>query len=115
MDKHVMNTAPTVDEFNEWFKSAKPNDKYIYFRGETLTFSHMSNKIRQETWYKAVIGEVYLLQRKLGLGKYEFIAVKASNPPIVRLVPFDERPEPNRLRLQNYSARRVKLMERVMS
>lgn len=115
MQKHVINTAPTSEEFNEWLRVSKPNDRFIYFRGETLTYSHMSNKIRQETWHKAVIGDVYLVQRKLALGQYEFIAIKASNPPITRLVPFDERPERNRVRIQNFSSRKVRLIERVMS
>lgn len=111
----MQTNPPTVEEFGSWLSNSKPNDKYIYYKGETLTFSHLTNKIRKETWDRAIEGRIYLLQRKISVGVYEFIAVKASYPPLDRLVPIGEKSEPIKMRIQTYSNRRTKLIERVMS
>lgn len=113
-----MDNPTTVETFLAWVKSAKPNERIIYYRGETLTFSLMTVQIKRETWDKALEGLVYLVQRRLGPGKYEFIAIRSSETPNDKLIPIADagsRIERHSPRLQNYSSKRLSLMERVMS
>lgn len=113
-----MSNPTTVDNFLAWVKAAKPNEKMIYYRGETLTFSLMTTQIKRETWDKALEGRVYLVQKKLGVGLYEFIAIRASDAPANKLIPIADsigRADRHSPRLQTYTNRRINLMERVMS
>ena len=113
-----MENPVSVEHFHLWLRFAKPNDSIVYYRGETLTFSLMTVQIKRETWDKALEGLVYLVQRKLGVGNYEYIAIRASSSPVVKFIPVADggsKIERHSPRLQNYSSRRLSLMERVMS
>ena len=77
-------------EFSAWLKTAKPNSKYTYHLGFSLTDSLLSAEIRKIAWNMACKGDIYLVQKKIQRYEYKFIAVKASSPPIKRLVPFTE-------------------------
>jgi hypothetical protein len=108
--------AITVDRFKDWLVTARPNDKLVYYTGETLTYSLMASHIKKEVWEMALNGHVYLVQKKLGVGLYEFITVKASKSPCMSLIPVRDYSDKNHVsKLQTYTNRQVRLLERVAS
>lgn len=112
-----------VDHFKDWIAAARPNDKYTYHIGFGLFDSFMSGQVRKLAWDRAVDGDIYLVQRRITSGSYEYIAVKASNPPIEYLVPLGEPPPPSmKMPIQRYykytptvgvTTRKPRLLERV--
>lgn len=71
-------------EFNRWLNSAKPRDIFIYYDGEFLPVA-----LHKHVYPIACTGEVYLVQRKYGVGKYQFLAIK-SEYKIAKLIPHGE-------------------------
>lgn len=79
-----------TDKFLTWLVSAKPNQQFVYYEGMSLTDTLLSVVIQKALWSHACRGYVYLVQKKLRVGLYMFIAIKASSPPIKKLVPLAE-------------------------
>lgn len=76
--------------FSQWVINARPNDKYIYFKGFSLTDTFISLELQKLTFSLALKGTIYLVQQKLKVHNYNFIAIKSSLPPNPRLVPFQK-------------------------
>lgn len=74
-------------KFIQWAINAKPNDKYIYFSGFSLADSFISIALQEITFDYACKGLIYLVQQRLKVHSYNFIAVKASITPIYWLIP----------------------------
>lgn len=85
-----INKIKEVEDFIVWFDGSKPNDKYTYFWGESLTYTVISTKLQELTYDYACKGLLYLVRKKEGLNNYKYIAIKASKPPNYRLVPDKE-------------------------
>lgn len=72
--------------FFRWFSIAKPNDIIVYYTGtlaEAIDKSDTNTKeylldIKETMWQYAVEGKLYLFQKKIDTGVYEYIAVKSS-------------------------------------
>ena len=72
--------------FFKWFEAARPNDVIVYYTGELASAIELSDKnvreflldIKETVWQYAVDGKLYLFQKKLETGRYEYIAVKAG-------------------------------------
>lgn len=84
-----MTNALNTGELLEWSKTATPNSKKTYYVGFSLTDTLLSLEIKKQAWELAVKGQVYLVQKKHCVGEYSFIAIKASHPPNIKLVPLD--------------------------
>lgn len=78
--------------FSQWILNAKPNDKYIYFKGFSLMDTFVGIELQGLSYKMACIGSVYLVQQKIGPSEYNFIAVRASTPPFYKLVPTQTEP-----------------------
>lgn len=82
-----------LDKLQDFIFSAKPNEKFIYYEGFSLTDTLLTNELRKILYQYSVNGRVYLVQQKVRNKidpHYVFIAIKASTPPIVKLVPFSD-------------------------
>jgi len=77
---------------SEWAKTAQPGDTYIYATVVHLTDTYASRKIGQQAWSLAIEGTVYLVQRRVPYAipsMFDYIAIKASKPPVRRIVAQD--------------------------
>ena len=78
-----------MSDFKQWITVALPNDKYIYCVGWHLTETIMSEKLRDLAYDYSTKGELYLVQEKTqDRGLINYTAIKASKPPIQKLVPL---------------------------
>lgn len=82
-----MYTTP-YEEFSRWLDTAAPNSKKIYHIGFSTCDSTFSYKVCMLVYKKSIEGQCYLVQRRIGPSKFEFIAVRASKPPVISLLPF---------------------------
>lgn len=76
----------------EWERQASPGDTYTYATVRHLTDSFLSRKIGIEAWKLALKGSIYLVQKRAPYtipSMFDYIAIKASNPPIRSLVALD--------------------------
>jgi len=78
-----------IDELKQWVLNALPNQKYIYFSGWSLSANLLSNVVRELTYEYARKGEVYLVQYR-NQDVTDYIAVKASRPPVFKLLPLTD-------------------------
>lgn len=81
-----------IAELKQWVVNALPNQKYIYFSGWSLSANLLSNRVRELTYEYARKGEVYLVQYR-NQDTTDYIVVKASKPPVYKLIPVSERTE----------------------
>lgn len=72
--------------------NAPPLERFIYYTGLHLTDTILSREVKKLTYELAVNGKVYLVQKKCYsvFGEYDFIAIKASKPPVHKLVPLSD-------------------------
>lgn len=77
-----------LENFNQWLANSKPNEKYVYFNGFSLTDTFISLELQKHTFEYACKGFIYLVQQKLLPHNYNFIAIKASVPAIKSLIPL---------------------------
>ncbi len=76
----------------EWIKTARPGDTYVYATVTHLTDTYASRKIGVQAWKLAIEGAIYLVQHRVQYtipSVFEYIAIKASRPPVRRLVAQD--------------------------
>lgn len=78
-----------LSELKEFINTANPNDKFIYYTGFSLTDSIMAKELKRVTYEYATKGEVYLVQKRFQ-GAFDFIVIKASRPPMYKLVPLSD-------------------------
>lgn len=101
-------TVNTVEEFNEFLTTAFPNDRAIYHTGSGLTNTTYMLVLKHTVWQMAIKGHVYLVQKKLESDKYQFIAIKASENPNKKLIPFpygdEDRPRARKSNVNTYEA-----------
>ena len=78
-----------ADAFIEWYKTAQPGDKFLYYYGEHLHEDRNSEYVRQVAWDYACDGKVYIFQArdKEQTTYFNFIAVKAQYR-LERLIPL---------------------------
>lgn len=77
---------------SEWVRQAPPGAMYTYATVRHLTDSFMARKIGIEAWKMAVKGTIYLVQKRVPMSipsMFDYIAIKASNPPIRSLITSD--------------------------
>ncbi len=71
----------TTPGFHRWLNSAKPNDTTVYYTGDLIAARHEGFVIGVATAamdaYKA--GRVFLTQRRIGEGEFEYIATASSS------------------------------------
>lgn len=97
----------TIEELNNFMTNALPNDRCVYHTGASLTSTTYLMMLKYTIWEMAIKGFVYLVQKKLGPDKYEFMAIKASENPDKRLIPLpvhDDRPRGQRINIYTYNA-----------
>lgn len=83
-----MTWACDIVSFKKFLGTAKPNDKFNYYLGYSLMDSVVAKELQKIAYEQALKGEVYLVQKKVDLNYTEYIMVKASRPPVLRLVPL---------------------------
>lgn len=89
-----MTRVADLDTFNKWVRHANPLDRFTYYIGFGLTDSLLATNVRKHVYKSAIVGEIYLVQKRDREypGHFEFIAIRASKPPVYKLLPFsDER------------------------
>lgn len=88
-----MGYAISLDRLINWLHVAQPNEKMVYYTGETLAASVLTRELRKQVYNLATMGAVYLVQKRLNgdlKGNTDFIAIKASPRPIHKLVPLSD-------------------------
>lgn|SRR5678816_4370325 len=82
-----------IQDIYHWLRDAKPGEIYVYAPSiAALTDNYAAYKLSREVWQLAVDGRIYLVQRRLRpapYGVFDYIAIKASDPPIKKLVTSD--------------------------
>lgn len=81
---------------NEWLEKAKPNDRFIYYTGQSVQDTVLSREVGKQVYKYAIRGAVYLVQHRSSGYYFDFdhYLIKASNPPVYSLVPYaDEKTE----------------------
>lgn len=78
------------EDFSRWIETAAPNSKKIYHVGFSTCDTTYSYKICSFIYKKSIEGQCYLVQRRIGPHKFEFIAIRASKPPVVSLLPYSD-------------------------
>lgn len=104
-----MSECCDINKLKEFIDTSKPNDKFIYYIGIGVTDSILSNEIGRFIYDQSVRGRVYLVTRRVyGYPEFEFIAIKASSPPVYKLLPLPQEKlqEKYRSKLNNYGAKR---------
>lgn len=76
----------------EWIANGKPNEKFIYITGYSASDTIVSSEIASYVYKQAVKGSVYLVRRRCSEDRryFDYIAVKASNPPLKSLLPLPQ-------------------------
>jgi hypothetical protein len=98
-----------LSEFKHFILNAKPNEKFLYYSGLTLTDSIMAKELKKLTYNHASKGDIYLVQKRFQ-DVFDFIAIKASRPPVYRLVPLSDEKLKEATKLpRQYAPRKVKL------
>ena len=77
----------SLKKYKKWLATAKPNDKYTYYEGFCVHENIHGLIIRNEAYKDARKGLVYLTRKKLKHETFEYIAIKASNVPVLNLIP----------------------------
>jgi len=99
-----------LSELKSFINTAKPNDKFIYYTGFSLTQTIMSNELRKITYEYAVKGEVYLVQKRYQ-NTFDFMVIKASKNPIYKLIPFSDEKRKEHLRPVRLQPRKARTYE----
>lgn len=77
---------------SEWVKVALPGEQYVYTTARHLTDEYATRKIGNLAWDFALRGAIYLVQKRVPYSTpsmFDYIAIKASYPPIKSLVAVD--------------------------
>jgi hypothetical protein len=85
----MMSTAGcehlTVTEFQEWMAAAQPGQRIAYAKGALAASIHGAflaehpdaqklSALQEATWHAGATGQVYLVQRRLKPGAFEYFA-----------------------------------------
>jgi hypothetical protein len=85
--------SPQYKSFISWLKDAPPNDKFVYFEGEFVPMRYGSF-----VWDKALTGHVYLVQKRIAIGEFQYIAIRADR--VLRsLIPYSNPKSQKRLKV----------------
>jgi hypothetical protein len=70
-----------ADAFVQWYRTAQPGEKFLYYFGEHLHEDRNSEYVRQIVWDYACDGKVYIFQArdKEHPTNFNFIAVKSRH------------------------------------
>jgi hypothetical protein len=92
----MTSTCCELTALNEWLVRAQPNDKFIYYTGQSVQDTVLSREVGKQVYKYATRGLVYLVQLRSSGYYFDFdhYLIKASNPPAYSLVPYaDEKTE----------------------
>ena len=83
-------------------------DQFTYYMGYSLTDTIMANEVRKLTYKLATEGKVYLVQKRdiEQKGAFWFTIIKASTPPVHKLVPFTDEKRTELLKPHRVSTRK---------
>lgn len=70
------------EKYRNWFRQAKPGDRVVYHVGGHLFGLSKDHPVVRETarraYDDALQGDVFLCQRRVSFGVFEYIAIKLS-------------------------------------
>jgi hypothetical protein len=90
----MMSTAGTqhieAREFQEWLAAARPGERTAYAKGALAASIHTAwlkehpdaqklSALQEATWKAGAKGHVYLVQRRLKPGAFEYLAERATS------------------------------------
>lgn len=107
-----MSNVVKQRELELFATTAKPLDQMVYFWGRHLAETIISQEVQKIAYEYATKGLIYLVQKRNELDKYEFlyIAIKASKPPLIKLVPLSDK---DYYKFKGNYVRPDRIMERV--
>ncbi len=76
---------------DKWLKESIPLDQYVYAKACSLTDTGVTYRLGRYMWELALKGRIYLVRRKISDTRpsiYEYIAIRASKPPVKSLLPL---------------------------
>lgn len=86
--------------------NASPNQRHIYYVGMHARDSHLSEQLQKLAWEYALKGKIYLVQERKQAFMFRYIAIKASSPPIGKLIPEKEREIKSNPNMRRYGPRK---------
>src|SRR5580765_1459941 len=89
-DQREITWSCELGDFLEFLQKAKPGTEFIYHIGFTLTATPLSREYKKLAHSAAIMGKVYLFQRRVSPFKYKYLMVKASYVP-KKLLPYTEK------------------------
>ena len=77
-------------EFREWLATAQPGERLAYAKGALAASIHIAfqaehpdaqklSALQEATWRAGAKGQVYLVQRRLRPGTFEYLAERATS------------------------------------
>ena len=80
----------TVTEFQEWLAAAQPGERIAYAKGALAASIHAAweaehpdaqklSTLQETTWHAGAKGQVFLAQRRLKAGAFEYLAERATD------------------------------------
>jgi len=80
----------TVPEFQEWMEAARPGERIAYAKGLLAASIHAAwlaehpdaqqlSALQEATWSAGAKGHIYLVQRRLKPGAFEYLAQRAQS------------------------------------
>lgn len=91
------NRYNNIEDFEKFILTGKPLSTFEYYFGMSLTDTVLSNQLRKIAYKYAVDGKIYLVQKKIN-HNFIFIAIKASTPPVIKLLPLSDEKLKERIR-----------------
>ena len=85
----TVNKYCEVENFEQFIRTAHYPQTFEYYFGFSLTDTIMSNQLRKLAYRYAMDGKIYLVQKKIN-HSFIFIAIKASVPPVIKLIPISD-------------------------
>jgi len=80
------------DSLYIWLMDAKPNDRFLYYRGYNLVDFILARELRKAAYKLATQGRVYLVQSRCLQydGMFNYFVIKSSHPPVFKLIPYSD-------------------------
>lgn len=82
--------VPSVYKFKEWERTARTNEKFVYFEGMCISGSIIGDILQKVVYKYATDGRVYLVRKRKDTDKqvFQFIAIKAGRTKVPQLTPL---------------------------
>lgn len=77
LGKHI-ESPKIISEYQEWVSQAKPQDKFVYYKGLCPSQTFVGQLIKDKVYHDYQLGLVHLVTKRMGSHNFDYIAIKSS-------------------------------------